>query len=281
MMELNARAFYGAINALRHMETVIANRKTDVEVTPDGGAKITGISDPVFIQSIAETVDNLERELNVLQATLTLLEVHRLQRVLGLDFVTWEDLSRAATEIRSRLADELSLRTVLVLQADRQRYFKPSEPLFGPDFATGFPTQGVHELDEAAKCLALDRPTAAVFHLMRVMEVGIRSVARCLGIPDPLREGDRNWGAMLRVIKVDLDARVGASHTKTWARKDDKEFFEVAYASLDAVRVAWRNPTMHVENRYTDDEAEHIFVAVRGFMKKLASRCDEEGNPRA
>ena len=27
---------------------------------------------------------------------------------------------------------------------------------------------------------------------------------------------------------------------------------------------------MHVENKYTDDEAEHIFVAVKGFIDKLA-----------
>jgi hypothetical protein len=38
---------------------------------------------------------------------------------------------------------------------------------------------------------------------------------------------------------------------------------------------------MHVENKYTDDEAEHIFTAVKGFMKKLAARCDENGMPLA
>jgi hypothetical protein len=38
---------------------------------------------------------------------------------------------------------------------------------------------------------------------------------------------------------------------------------------------------MHVENKYTTDEAEHIFGAVRGFMTKLASRCDENGDPKA
>jgi hypothetical protein len=57
--------------------------------------------------------------------------------------------------------------------------------------------------------------------------------------------------------------------------------FSEVYASLDAVRVAWRNTTMHVENKYTDDEAEHIFIAVRGFLKKLSSRMDETGQPLA
>jgi len=36
---------------------------------------------------------------------------------------------------------------------------------------------------------------------------------------------------------------------------------------------------MHAEKKYTDDEAEHIFVAVKGFMMKLACRCDEDGLP--
>lgn len=38
---------------------------------------------------------------------------------------------------------------------------------------------------------------------------------------------------------------------------------------------------MHVEKKYTDDEAEHIFSAVKGFMKGLASRMDEDGFPLA
>jgi hypothetical protein len=61
----------------------------------------------------------------------------------------------------------------------------------------------------------------------------------------------------------------------------DGALFEELYASLDAVRNPWRNAPMHVERKYTDDEAEHIFVAVKGFMMKLASRCDEDGKPFA
>ena len=61
----------------------------------------------------------------------------------------------------------------------------------------------------------------------------------------------------------------------------DGALFEDLRASLEAVRNPWRNATMHIEKKYTDDEAEHIFVAVKGFMKKLASRCDEMGEPKA
>ena len=62
--------------------------------------------------------------------------------------------------------------------------------------------------------------------------------------------------------------------------RGDGHTFEGLFASLDAVKNPWRNGTMHVENRYSLEEAEDIFAAVKGFMKKLASRCDENGSRR-
>jgi hypothetical protein len=61
----------------------------------------------------------------------------------------------------------------------------------------------------------------------------------------------------------------------------DGELFDGLYVSLDAVKNPWRNSTMHIDNKYTDDEAEHVFAAAKGFMKKLASRMDENGEPKA
>jgi hypothetical protein len=39
--------------------------------------------------------------------------------------------------------------------------------------------------------------------------------------------------------------------------------------------------TMHLDQKYTEAEAKHVFEIVKGFMIKLASRCDENGNPKA
>ena len=153
-----------------------------------------------------------------------------------------------------------------------------STPLFGSLFAEKFLKNGVFELDEAAKCTALGRPTAAVFHLMRLMEVGVRALARCLQIPDPLKAAERNWGHILGEIKKGVDARYPTAATRSHG---DGALFEQLHASLDAVKNPWRNATMHVENKYTDDQAKHIFAAVKGFMEKLADRCDENGEPKA
>ena len=43
----------------------------------------------------------------------------------------------------------------------------------------------------------------------------------------------------------------------------------------------WRNAIMHLDQKYTLEEARHIFEIVGGFMRKLASRMDENGLPLA
>ena len=44
---------------------------------------------------------------------------------------------------------------------------------------------------------------------------------------------------------------------------------------------AWRNGTMHVEIVYTDEDARILLEATKGLIKKVASRMDENGDPKA
>jgi hypothetical protein len=188
-------------------------------------------------------------------------------------------LSTALGAISSNIRDELGARLCVTILPSKSEYLKPKEPLFGSEVQAKF-SSVTYEIEEAAKCLAFERSTACVFHLMRVLEVGIKSAARCLNIADPVKDAERNWGAMLRALKSEMERR-NKANPKLWKSTADKEFFEEIYASIDAVRNVWRNATMHIENKYTEEEAEHILSAVRGFMRKLASRVDEHGLPQA
>jgi hypothetical protein len=190
---------------------------------------------------------------------------------------TYEGIANVLRDVNTRLSDELGTRVFVSMSVHEVNYYSPKESLFGPEFEERFRSVGVFELSEAAKCLAIGRSTAAVFHLMRLMEIGIGAVARCLSIPDPIKPVERNWGQILKCIDEGIKRRWPTSSDKMGG---DGALFEALYASLDAVKNPWRNATMHVENKYTTDEAEHIFVAVKGFMKKVASRCDENGYPK-
>jgi hypothetical protein len=221
----------------------------------------------------------LPDHLKVLGTRVAALAVVDAEAVINHPMATWGGVKARFDEINNTLKRELSLQTVLVLEPKEQEYLSSKEPHFGKEVASKFQSLAAFEIDEAAKCLAFGRSTACVFHLMRVMEIGIKAVAQCLRIPDPIKPSERNWGKMLEAIK-----KQGIEQkwpTAVLRSTGDGALFEAIYASLDAVKNPWRNSTMHVENKYTNEEAEHIFAAVRGFMKKIASRMDEQGLPLA
>lgn len=155
----------------------------------------------------------------------------------------------------------------------------PEHPIFGGAVQDKFPS-ALYEIDESAKCLALERTTATVFHLMRAMERVLIAIRKCLGLPDPTRLSDKNWGTILRDIRLEVERR-NKPGSLAWKNPEDQHLFADLVGSIAAVKLAWRDTTMHVESKYLASEAQEIFAAVRTLMQKIASRMDEEGLPLA
>ena len=274
MLTFDGSAIVKAIVTLRNLETVA--KDFDQKNKKEGKSKnlVSRLTAKALRKHIREFEDAIS-SLNTRAAALAVDELYIRLKARKIT-LTYETFAELVTDVRVTFRRELSLIKTFCIEPKYEIYFDVDLLTFGPKFQTSFST-AVFEIDEAGKCHALGRSTATVFHLMRAMEIGIRAVARSLGIPDPVKDAERNWGKILEKIKKELESR----HTNSSWQPGDKDFFAEAYASLDAVRVAWRNPTMHVENKYIEDEAEHIFVTVRGFMKKLSSRLDEQGQPLA
>ena len=135
----------------------------------------------------------------------------------------------------------------------------PPPAAFGPEVEARFPTVA-YDIDEAARCLALRRATAAVFHCLGVLEQGLRAHARWRGVLDPPAQAGQRWQSILGDLR---------NHGC------DNEIF----AAVDAVRRAWRGATLQVGPKYTEEEAERIVRLVEVFMRCLAARCDEDGIP--
>lgn len=177
-------------------------------------------------------------------------------------------------ELLFRLIDELRDRKFIGLSKDVGTLLNTQQ--FPADIRLKFPS-AIVDIDEAINCLALERSTASVFHLMRVLEVAIKATATCLGVPDPVRGSDKNWGAMLRQVKAAIDNQWLTGADKM---SPDAKLFENLYVSLDAVKNGWRNVTMHVERTYTMDEAQRVRHAVEGLLIIMAGRFDENGEPK-
>ena len=99
---------------------------------------------------------------------------------------------------------------------------------------------------------------------MRIIEFGLKIIARELSIPT---DANRTWDAILRKIK---DAVESQHHRDAWV-----DFYNGLIGRLYAVKDAWRNPTMHIERTYAEEEALDIFNHVASFMRHLATKLKE------
>jgi hypothetical protein len=252
----------GIVNGLR-----IAGRisELDMPVTPEARA------------SVAQLAEEMLAVMGGMGVTAALAACGRLEYNLKNNAkLTYKEMGAACSDIESRLRDEMSAVMLLQIESTHVKYFSPQEPLFGYEVALKF-NSVAYEIEEAGKCLALDRSTASAFHSIRCLEGGIRAIARCLGIPDPTRGANRSWMKVLGAIEGEIDKR----WPPALVRIGDAELFENAYAALSGMQNPWRNATMHLDQKYTLEEARHIFEVVKGFMRKLASRMDENGLPLA
>lgn len=151
------------------------------------------------------------------------------------------------------------------------------------------------DAQQIALCLVAGASTAAVFHMMRVVEHGVRELGRELGlrkIKEVSKTGkvklvpieNVTWDRLHVQIRGKIDRRL--SKLRPGPAKDRKEAY---YSSLlhdfQGFKEAWRNHVMHSRAHYGPDEAENVMSHVERFMKAVAETVDAQphsvGSPPA
>ena len=130
------------------------------------------------------------------------------------------------------------------------------------NYSSEWPTASL-EIEEAAKCIALGRVVAAVFHCMRCLEVGIEALSVHLEIEPPTKTSDKTWGTILGKIKSKIDEIYPANKRLNGTKGHE---IEKIYTTLDAVKNPWRNATMHVDATYLPHEAIQIATCTGFFL---------------
>jgi hypothetical protein len=130
---------------------------------------------------------------------------------------------------------------------------------------TVYPQLG-QEIEEASKCLGLERYTACGFHLMRIMEFGLHSVRQLAGA----KKKPVTWDGILVAIDKKLSDQKNPMKKTKKGREKLKLLAESAMY-IRAAKDAWRNPTMHDYTRvYGRGQAIETYQAVQGFMNGMA-----------
>lgn len=217
-------------------------------------------------------LDRLELVIDSLPVPVTKMTVSDYRELLRNDKkLTYFACGQLYLNLSETVRRELRTVKIFALDANKAVYFEPKEPLFGQDVAEKFKSTA-YDISEAGKCLAVGRSTAAVFHLMHVVEIALRAIHLCLGLTPPV--DNPSWGILLKNIR---DERMQRGDRK-WPEND---YFQDVYSRLDAIKDAQRDPTLHVQTIHTEDEADLIFRNTKMLMKKIASRMDENGERKA
>jgi hypothetical protein len=201
--------------------------------------------------------------LEVLEAHGTLAAAERVLMRLEAGTLALSELAEEVARIEGQLRLELSLMRSLIVAPPHARLLQRQEAPYGAAVEMRFPSAS-YDIEEASVCVALRRPTAAVFHCMKVVERGVAALVHCAQL-DPLPEGERDWQKVLRLL-----------------RRSPREEFASVIALLEGIRKQWRAPSLLPCSKYTESEAEKIVRAVGDFMRALSVHCDENGtNPVA
>jgi hypothetical protein len=133
-------------------------------------------------------------------------------------------------------AREMAQRTFLYIPPERAKFFprRDNQHIFGQAVSDAFPSAMI-DVEEAGVCLALARPTASVFHLMRVLEIGLT----VLGAKFNVSLAHTNWGPAI----VEIESKIRDMHkAPVWKGQPDckqqQEFYAQAASHFGILKGA-------------------------------------------
>src|ERR1700722_1546042 len=197
-----------------------------------------------------------------LELMASLATVQRLRELLAKPTCEYREYGHLSEELAGRLNDEMDGRYCLALSMREREYYerwlKGWEAIIErfPDTAS--------DVEEAQKCFALSRYTAAVFHSIQVVEAGLIELGKFISVADP----KSGWTAVANELKRIVSKK---REDLTDLEKQHFQFLEQVQGTVEALKNAWRNKVSHVQGRiilmtreFSSEVAEEIIFASRG-----------------
>jgi hypothetical protein len=173
------------------------------------------------------------------------------------------EMTELISQLEKTIKWEMEDRLFMYVPPARAGRYDLAEP-FGPEFSKSFPS-ATFDSKEAGNCFACGRYTACVFHLMRVLEIGLVAFAQLFPAVPTNKE---NWQQIIEKIESEIrEMPKAAVKAADWKEKQEK--YSQLVSSFMFFKDAWRNYTAHARGKYTEDEADAIYRNVRSFMQGL------------
>jgi hypothetical protein len=176
---------------------------------------------------------------------------------------TIEEMHRQIAALREAVEDDLRTHVFLPISPKMAGYCD-QENLFGGSVSDSFPS-AIIDIREAGNCLAVGLNTACVFHLMRVLESGLKVLAVEFKLPCTTEA----WGRVIGKIE-DAITELQKPRNKDAPNRHKLQFYCQCAIEFKYFKDAWRNHAVHERIHYDDKAAVLIFEHVRNFMRRLS-----------
>jgi hypothetical protein len=153
-------------------------------------------------------------------------------------------INSAVRDLRLALDAELDTKMAFIASPKRwpvEKLLHEPSSLFDPRTFPALEELSRYDFEEACRCMAFERPTAAAFHLMRGTEAVLRGFYCYTVRRERLPDGQRMWGPMVNQMRT-------RSKPPPSALLDE----------LDNIRTNYRNPTQHPDAIYDIHRAQDL-----------------------
>jgi|SRR5665213_488201 len=191
-------------------------------------------------------------------------------------------LENELRNLRESLVADMDSHSYLYVEDDRKR-FLDNPAYLGKGVLAAFPS-AEPDIRESGNCLAAECNTAAVFHLMRVVEWGLRTLCSNVGLVRlKKRKGTKTrytpipysqWEDILNQLPDKVDAKL-KKLPRGKSKQEAQEFYLPILQDIRAIRDAWRNHVMHTRAEYSHEDADAILAHVKRTMRMLATGVSE------
>jgi hypothetical protein len=188
----------------------------------------------------------------------------------ALDNETLDTLGAEVTELVRHIRHDLQSCSIWPIARNRVWSFSLA---LNEKAAAAFPSAG-SDIAEGGRCFGFGRYSAAVFHMLRAADPGVRALARAANATAAAAHDGADWAPLLTLV----DARV--SVISTWpvgpARAAALEFFQGALSEArglhDAARkLANASATATLE----EHQALHVCHTTKDLLVRLSERVTE------
>ncbi|MGO8836325.1 MAG: hypothetical protein ACLQAH_08480 [Limisphaerales bacterium] len=201
--------------------------------------------------------------------------IYELQNRLGglirpdsVAVLTFQVIESELQGLQNAIDVELAHRKFAYIPTQKADFFE-QDALLGESVSKAFPSAQA-DIKDAGNCLAADLHTAAAFHLMRIVEIGLREFAQKLKIKISKTPLDyAGWKSVVQAIDAKLSAKIPKARGPKQAQA--LQFKHDLLADFKSFEMK-RNEIMHCRWRCNEGEAMGLFVRVRDFMQRLAAR---------